>query len=285
MKKILVQIDSDRAPSLFDAVAAYDSGVDTLVQYGGIEPGEVRDLVYGAMFTRGPADLKNTAIFIGGTDVAGGEALLEKAAGTFFGTLRVSVMLDSNGCNTTAAAAVVKVLSAGPARGKRIAVLAGTGPVGQRVAALLAAEGAEVTLTSRKMDRAEAACAAAAKRFGVSIAPAAASEYADIENVLRGAHAAVCTGVEGVMLIPETIWKPHPTLRALADVNAVPPLGIEGSQVHWDGEEVEGKRLFGAIGIGGFKMKVHKRCVARLFESNDLVLDAEEIMKTAKELA
>lgn len=284
MKKILVQMDSDRVPSLFDAVAAYDSGIDELLQYGGIEPSEVRDLVYGAMFTRGPADLKNTAVFIGGIDVAKGEALLEKITGTFFGPLRVSVMLDSNGCNTTAAAAVVKVLSEGPVEGKKVVVLAGTGPVGQRVAALLAAEGAGVTLTSRKTDRAEAACAGVKKRFDMKVTPAAVSGTADIENVLRDAHAAVCTGVEGVMLVPEAVWKPHPKLRVLADVNAVPPLGIEGSQVHWNGEEVEGKRLFGAIGIGGFKMKVHKRCIARLFESNDLVLDAEEVMKTAKEL-
>jgi hypothetical protein len=285
MKKILVQMDSDRTPSLFDAVTAYDSGIDELLQYGGIEPSEVRDLVYGAMFTRGPADLKNTAIFIGGTDVAKGEALLEKVAGTFFGSMRVSAMLDSNGCNTTAAAAVVKVLSAGPVQGKKVVVLAGTGPVGQRVAALLAADGADVTLTSRRMDRAEAACAAVRKRFGAKVTPAAVSGNADMENILRDAHAAVCTGVEGVMLIPEAIWKPHPALKALADVNAVPPLGVEGSRAHWDGEEVAGKRLFGAIGIGGFKMKVHKRCIARLFESNDLVLDAEEIMNTAKELA
>lgn len=284
MKKILVQLDSDQVPSLFDAVTACDSGIDTLLQYGGIGPEAVRDLVYGAMFTRGPEDLKNTAIFIGGTDVAKGEALLGKVTGTFFGPLRVSVMLDSNGCNTTAAAAAVKVLSAGPVEGKRIAVLAGTGPVGQRVAALLAAERAEVILTSRKMDRAKAACAAVEKRFGVKVAPAAVSGTADTEKVLLDAHAAVCTGVEGVMLIPEAVWKPHPTLQALADVNAVPPLGIEGSQVHWNGEEAAGKRIFGAIGIGGFKMKVHKRCIERLFEHSDLVLDAEEVMKMAKEM-
>ena len=285
MKKILVQLDSDRVPSLFDAVTAYDSGIDLLLPYGGIEPKEVRDLVYGAMFTRGPSDLKNTAIFIGGIDVAKGEAILREVTGTFFDPLRVSVMLDSNGCNTTATAAVIKVLSAGPVRGKKTVVLAGTGPVGQRVAALLAKEGAEVTLTSRKLNRAETARAALGERFGAKTTPAAVADNIATASVLEGAHAAVCTGIEGVTLIPEAIWRENPTLRVLADVNAVPPLGIEGTQVHWDGEEIEGKRLFGAIGIGGFKMKVHKRSIARLFERNDLVLDAEEIMKIAKELA
>lgn len=284
MKKILVQLDSDRVPSLFDAVTAYDSGVDVLLPYGGIEPGEVRDLVYGAMFTRGSADLKNSAIFIGGVDVAKGEALLKEVVGTFFDPLRVSVMLDSNGCNTTATAAVVKVLSAGSVQGKKVIVLAGTGPVGQRVSALLAGEGADVTLTSRTFDKARKACASLEERFGIQASPAAVSGSDAVEAVLEDAHAAVCTGVEGVILIPESVWKENQTLQVLADVNAVPPLGIEGTQVHWDGEEIEGKKLFGAIGIGGFKMKVHKRSIARLFEQNDLVLDAEEIMKIAKEL-
>jgi len=110
------------------------------------------------------------------------------------------------------------------------------------------------------------------------------AHFADLKPG-EGACAAVCTGDEGVMLIPESVWKDHPTIRVLADVNAVPPLGVEVTQAHWDGKEINGKLLFGALGIGGLKMKVHKRCVARLFERNDLVLDADEIMISAKELA
>jgi methylenetetrahydrofolate/methylenetetrahydromethanopterin dehydrogenase (NADP+) len=285
MKKILIQFDTDRMPSVFDAVTAYDAGVDVLLQQGGIEPNEVRDLVYGAMFTRGPSDLKNTAVFIGGINVAKGEAILRETAAAFFDPLRVSVMLDANGCNTTAAAAVVKVISAVPVRGRKVVVLAGTGPVGQRVAALLTKEGAEVTLTSRNIDKATAACTALKNRFGATVHPAAVADHAATAGILENACAAVCTGVEGVMLIPERIWKDHPTLRILADVNAVPPLGIEGSKSHWDGQEINGKLLLGAIGIGGLKMKVHKRSIVRLFERNDLILDAEEIMAIAKELA
>ena len=97
--------------------------------------------------------------------------------------------------------------------------------------------------------------------------------------------AVVCTGVEGVQLVPESLWRGHATLKALADVNAVPPLGVEGTKATWDGKEIDGKLLFGALGIGDLKMKVHKRSVARLFETNDQVLDAEGIMATAKELA
>jgi methylenetetrahydrofolate/methylenetetrahydromethanopterin dehydrogenase (NADP+) len=285
MKKILLQLDSDRSASVFDAVTAYDAGADILLQHGGIAPEEVRALVYGAMFTRGPADLKNSAVFVGGTDVAKGEVMLKEVCDSFFGPLRTSVMLDANGCNTTATAAVVKLISIVPVSGAKVVVLAGTGPVGQRAAALFAKEGAEVVLTSRTLARAEAACKAIGERFGATVTPAAAADEDSTRSVLEGAVAVLCTGVTGVTLIPEAMWREHATLRVLGDVNAVPPLGLEATKATWDGKEIDGKTVFGALAIGDLKMKVHKRSIARLFEQNDLVLDAEEIFALAKELA
>src|SRR2546429_360285 len=75
---ILVQLDPDPQPSVFDGVVAVDSGVDHLSRHGGVRPELVRDLVYGALFTRGPADLQRTALFIGGADVSAGEAVLRE---------------------------------------------------------------------------------------------------------------------------------------------------------------------------------------------------------------
>lgn len=284
MKKILIQLDSDRLPSVFDAITAYDAGADRLLQYGGVRPEDVRDLVYGAMFTRGGGDLKNSAIFIGGTNVSQGEAMLKAVRDAFFGPVRVSVMLDANGCNTTAAAAVAKILSEGGVAGKKVVILAGTGPVGQRAAALLAREGAALTLTSRDAARAESACAAIKGRFGVDVSPATVTDLEATRRILEEAHAVLCTGAAGVTLVPEAIWSENATLQVLADVNAVPPLGVGGIESTWDGTEKHGKKVFGALGIGGFKMKIHRGSVARLFEQNDLVLDAEEIFATAKEL-
>jgi hypothetical protein len=284
MKKILLQLDSDEFASVFDTIAAYDSGVDQVLQYGGVKPDEVRDLVYGAIFTRGPEDLKNSAVFIGGSDVATGEKMLKVARKSFIGPLQVSVMLDANGCNTTAAAAVAKVLSAAELEGEKIVVLAGTGPVGIRAAALFAQEGAAVTLTSRSQERADEAAASINERFGVQVSGAMAPDADHVRAVLEDAKAVLCAGAAGSQLLPESIWVEHPTLRVLGDVNAVPPLGIEGIKVHWNGKEKHGKVVFGAIGIGGLKMKIHHGSVARLFEQNDLVLDAEEVYATAKEI-
>ncbi len=68
------------------------------------------------------------------------------------------------------------------------------------------------------------------------------------------------------------------------DLNAVPPLGIEGIDVNDEGVKRHGVIVFGAFGIGNFKTKLHKACVARLFTRNDLVLDAEAIADIAREL-
>ena len=80
-------------------------------------------------------------------------------------------------------------------------------------------------------------------------------------------------------------WAGRAGLRVAADLNAVPPLGIEGIEVTDDGVERDGVTTFGALGVGGLKMKIHKACIARLFERNDLVLDAETIADLAREIA
>ena len=152
-KKILVQLDSDPQPSVFDAVVAVDSGVDHLFQHSSVTPEQVQGLVHGAMFTRGTADLYNTAVFIGGSDVTGGEALLKAATDSFFGPVRVSVLMDASGANTTAAAAVLAAGRHLDLAETNALVLAATGPVGQRVVRLLAAAGATVKAASRSLER------------------------------------------------------------------------------------------------------------------------------------
>ena len=284
MKKLLLQLDSDKHPSVFDTITAYDAGADHVLALGDVAVEDVRDLVYGAMFTRGGEALKNSAVFIGGSDVPTGEAMLKAATDAFFGPVRVSVMMDSNGCNTTAASAVAKILGAADVKGKKAVVLAGTGPVGMRAAAFLAKEGCQTFLTSRRLERAQKAAAQIKERFSVEVTPLAVSDEATTGQALEDAAVVLTAGKAGVQLVPQVLWTEHPTLQVLADVNAVPPLGIEGIKPHWDGKEKFGKVIFGALGIGGLKMKVHRACVARLFESNELVLDAEKVFAIAREM-
>ena len=176
MQTILIQLDTDLQPSVFDRVVAVDSGVGHLFSYSAVTPDTVTGLVHGAIFTRGPADLKNTAIFIGGGSAADGETLLKKVQKTFFGPMRVSVMMDSNGCNTTAAAAIASARRHMTLESVPAVVLGATGPVGLRAAELLAIEKSHVTLVSRTLERAESACAAIRSRLPEAQLTAAAAD-------------------------------------------------------------------------------------------------------------
>jgi hypothetical protein len=285
MRKLLLQLDSSRLPSAFDRVVAYDAGADEVLSYGGVAEGDVRDLVHGAIFTRGLKDLRHTAIFIGGADMTAGERLLAEARKAFFGPFSVSVMLDSNGSNTTAVAAVAKVLqTVGDVSGKRAVVSAGTGPVGQRAAGLLARGGADVLITSRRAADGDRVAHAVAARFGGRVASAEVHDAAAMAKALDGAAILINAGPAGVQIVPRDAWADRPGLQVAVDLNAVPPLGIEGIEVNDNGEERDGVTAFGALGVGGFKMKVHKACVARLFDQNNLVLDAETIADVAHTL-
>jgi hypothetical protein len=285
MRKLLLHLDTSAQPSVFDRIVAYDAGADEVLSYAAVTRETVRDLVHGAIFTRGPKDLHNTAIFIGGTDMSAGEQLLAGVQQTFFGPLRVSVMLDSNGSNTTAVAAVAKLVqTVGDVRGRRAVVVAGTGPVGTRAAGLLAKAGARVAITSRHPDEARRVADAISQRFGGSVEPVVVTDPSHVAAALGGAELLLNAGPAGVQLVPRGAWASAKTLRVLADLNAVPPLGIEGVDVMDAGAERDGTKTFGALGVGNFKMKVHKRCIAKLFERNDLVLDAESIGDVAREL-
>jgi len=250
MQKILIQLDTDQQPSSFDQVVAVDAGAERIFSYGGIDETNVEGLVHGAMFTRGPADLKNTAIFVGGSKVNAGEQLLQQIQRTFFGPMRVSVMMDSNGCNTTAAAAVVAAKKHVSLSDASALVLGGTGPVGQRVAQLLASEGCRVKLASRSLDRAASVC----------------------DSIRTG-------------FLPEGSLTQITDLKVAVDLNAVPPTGIADIQATDKASDKDGVICYGALGAGGTKMKVHKQAIQQLFESNDRVLDTSQIYELALSVA
>jgi shikimate 5-dehydrogenase len=200
----------------------------------------------------------------------------------FFSNFRVSVMLDSNGSNTTAAAGVALLAKAKPLAGKKAIVLAGTGPVGLRAAAFLHSEGAEVAITSRQKSRADAAAKALQDRFGFTPTAIEAADNAARASAVKGADIVFAAGAIGVQLLEEKDWQNDPTIELIADVNAQPPLGVGGVEATDKAKERHGKIVIGALGVGGLKLKLHRACIGQLFESADKVLDAEEIYAQAK---
>lgn len=276
--KILIQLDSDPHASVFDAVVAVDAGVDHLLQYSSVEPIEVRDLVHGAMFTRGPADLKSTAIFIGGSNVARGEELLKQVTSQFFGPMRVSVLMDANGANTTAAAAVVAAARHLDLKGATATVLAATGPVGQRVVKLLAMQGCRVRVVSRDVSRAELVCRLMKESLPqAELEPMTSEGPNAIERSLKDSHLLVAAGAAGVELVSASQRMNATSLKVAIDLNAVAPMGIADVQAGDKAVERSGQIVYGALGVGGTKMKIHKAAIRQLFESNSSVMDAAEV--------
>lgn len=288
---ILIQLDTDSQPSVFDAVVAVDAGVGHLLRHGGVKPGDVQALVHGALFTRGPGDLNRSAVFVGGSDVSAGEAVLKAVTQTFFGPFQVSVLFDPNGCNTTAAAAVLAAIDGASQtrvsiEGATVAVLGATGPVGQRVARLLLRQGesVQVRVGSRRLDRATATASLIREVTDRESIPFATADNDSLAQGIEGADVIVSAGAAGALLLPESVWRSS-TAKVLIDLNAVPPLGVEGVSASDRGKDLGGILAWGALGVGATKMKIHKNAVAELFTSNTKVIDAEQCLAIGRALA
>lgn len=285
MKNILIQLDTDPLPSTFDRVVAVDAGADEIFSFGGITPENVEGLVHGAMFTRGPQDLMHTAIFVGGSNVPAGEAVFERVKKTLFPPFSVSVMMDSNGSNTTAAATVLCAMKHLNLAETSALVLAGTGPVGFRVAQLLLGQGARVSLASRSLQRSQEACQRLSASFpNAKLTPCESTSAAGMQSATEGVQLVVAAGAAGVSLITSEQLKAISTLRVAIDLNAVSPAGIEGVAVMDKAKDREGIITYGAIGVGGTKMKIHHAAVRSLFESNDRRYDTKAIFELGQQL-
>jgi methylenetetrahydrofolate/methylenetetrahydromethanopterin dehydrogenase (NADP+) len=220
--------------------------------------------------------------------VSAGEEIFDEVQKAFFGPFRLSVMIDSNGCNTTAATTIARIAKARSLSGER-AVVIGLGAVGLRSATLLEKEGCEVTMAALSPDlfggnrpHRTPRGLAVAQRLGFEVGEPKNRD--ELEALLDDAQVVLSAGPAGVPVLRRDFWAQHPTIELLADYNAAEPLGIEDTKATDDLADYDGKLVLGALAIGGPKMKVHKACVRRLFESNDQLLDTDAVYAIAKEL-
>ena len=283
-KKVLLQFDHEEHASSFDSIVAIDSEIDHLLTYSQVTPIHIEPLIHGAIFTRGPQDLNHTAAFFGGSDVGRSIELFEQAQKCFFGPLKISMMSDPNGSNTTAAAAVLSALKHGPLTGKQVTVLAATGPVGLRISRLVAAAGANVKVCSRSLTRATQACKVIESQTGTMPEPCEAAVPVKAAEATEGADIVFAAGAAGIELLDADWLQSNKSASLALDINAVPPVGIAGIDSMDCGTERNSKVCYGAIGIGQLKMKIHKRCIAKMFESNDQILDTDEIFAIGEQI-
>jgi methylenetetrahydrofolate/methylenetetrahydromethanopterin dehydrogenase (NADP+) len=285
MKKILIQLDTDHHASAFDAIAAYDADVDVVIGYGDITAENLTDVVQGAIFPRGPDGLANTAFWVGGSKVRDGEAVFKAAQKLFFKPFNPSIMLDSDGSNTTAAAAVARVRSAVDLKGTKAAVI-GVGPVGLRTAELLRREDAEVTAftfppDAMKGGHRRAAGIPVAQEAGFEVIEPGSSD--ELDGALADHTVIFAAGPAGTQILRRSGWMQE-GVRVVVDYSAAEPVGVEGLDRGDSLEEEDGVLKLGALAVGGPKMKLQKACIQRMFETKGTVMDLEGVYDVALEV-
>ena len=292
-RSILHMLSPLKHMSPFDVNMALDAGYDSVTPYTNVTLEEIEPLVQDAMFSRSPRDAVRTGVFIGGKDAIQALDMVEKARKALLKPFEISIFADPAGSFTTAAAMVAcveKVLKDKKQRslsGTKVVVYGATGVVGFSSAVIAALEGAQVTLAGYNgPDRVEKATQEIRKRFGVETYFADASDHDKVLNLLVNSEIALCAGRAGVQILSADDINQAKGLLVGADVNAVPPLGIEGVGLHDDGKELpSGAFGIGALAIGNVKYQTEFRLFKKMATSDTaLCIDFRDAFKLAREL-
>ena len=292
-KHILHMLAPGRHASPFDVNMALDAGFDAVVPYSAVTQEEVAGLVQDAIFSRPPRLGSHTGIFIGGKNAIAALDMLAAARKAMLPPFEVSLFADPAGSFTTAAAMVAKLerlLCAERGRGLaglKVVVFGATGVVGFAAAVIAAAEQAEVTLVGYDgLARVQRAAEDIAHRFSLRVTPVDGSSEAAKCRIVGGAEAVFSAGRAGVRVLSAAQLAAAPGLLAVADVNAVPPSGIEGLDAGADGAPLAGGALgLGALAIGGIKYRTQLGLFHRMIESDKPVsFDFRDAFALAREL-
>ncbi len=263
-KNILHMITPLKHASPFDVNMALDAGFDAVLPYTGVTLAEVPGLVQDAIFSRPPKIGVRTGMFIGGKNAIAALDMLAAAKGALVPPFGISFFADPAGSFTTAAAMVAcveKVLRSKKDRsmkGVKVAVFGATGVVGFSAAVIAAQEGANVTLVGYDgIKRVSDAAAEIKARFALDTRAADGSDDAKKSAILADAEAALCAGRAGVRILTAAQIAGAKGLLVTADVNAVPPAGIEGLDLMANGAELNGHGTLGIgpLAIGNIKYK------------------------------
>ena len=293
-KKVFIFLDTDKHASPFDILTTIDVFPDaTILKYESVTAEDAEKIVYDAMFPRGPEGAKHTKIFINGRDFKMVNEILERAKKCMFSPFELSVIVDPRGAYTTASAAVAKTLELsiekdfGGLEGKNVTVLAGTGPVGQTAARLYASEKANVVVTSRELQKASSVAVKINEEFGEERARGVEAQTPDeVGKAIANADIILSAGAAGTQLLPMDVLREYgKKCRIVADINAIPPLGVEGLKSKAEGEEFL-PNIFGigALTIGKLKNKVEVELIRRAAEEPKGIFDYNMAYEIAKKL-
>ena len=291
-RKLFIFLDTDKHASPFDILTTIDIFPDaTILKYEDVTVEDAEKIIYDAMFPRGPEGAKHTKIFINGRDFKRANDILEKAKKCMFPPFELAIIIDPRGAYTTATAAVAKTLELSLVKGfgglgnKAVTILAGTGPVGQTAARLYASEKANVIVTSRDLQKASSVVTKINEEFeGERVRGVEAQTSDEIGKAIENAEIILSTGAAGAQLLPLDVLKEYgKKCRIVADINAIPPLGVEGLKSEADGEEILPNVFgIGALAIGKLKNKVEAKLIKRAAEEPRGIFDYRMAYEIAK---
>ncbi|WP_201026362.1 NAD(P)-dependent methylenetetrahydromethanopterin dehydrogenase [Paramesorhizobium deserti] len=284
-----------RQMSPFDVNIAIDAGYDAVVPYTDVGLSDVGNLVQDAIFSRPPDAGVATGIFLAGKDAPTGLDMLDAAKKAMVPPFEISVFADPAGSFTTAAAMVAKVEKALAKHHERrladvsVAIFGATGVVGYCTAVIAASEGADVKIVGHDgLRRVEEIAASIKDRFGVTVTPVDGSSEEKKSEIVKGANVLLAAAKAGVQVISTAQLQNAPDLLVAADVNAVPPAGIEGLKVNANGEQLDGTKAIGIgpLSIGNVKYKTQSGLFVRMIEAKKpVIFDFRDAFTLARDLA
>jgi methylene-tetrahydromethanopterin dehydrogenase len=293
-KNILHMVNSTKHTSPFDANMALDAGYDAVLTYPNVTLEEITGLVQDAIFSRPPKVGVRTGMFFGGRNASLALDMMAKAKQALVPPFGISFFADPAGSFTTAAAMVAcveKVLGERKRRtlkGLKVAVFGATGVVGFASAVLAALEGSDVTLVGYDGIRRVSDGAKEIKaRFAVEVRAADGSDEQKKSAILAESDAAFCAGRAGVLILSSDQIAAAKNLVIVADVNAVPPPGVEGLEMQANGQELtaHGTLGLGPLAIGNIKYKTEFGLFQKMIAAKSPVqLDFRDAFAFAREL-
>lgn len=292
-RKVFIFLDTEKHATPFDILTTIDVVPDCYVlKYEAVAAEDVEAIIYDAMFPRGEEGTKHTKVFINGKNLGQVEEILNRAKNCMFQPFELAIIVDPRGAYTTAAAAVAKTLQTlveggvGSLEDKRVTVLAGTGPVGQTAVMLYALEKACVTITSRTLTKAESVATKINEEIGDERVRAVETQVnEDTGKAIEDADVIFSAGAAKVQLLSSDVLKKYGLkCRVVADVNAIPPFGVEGLEPDAERKVIRGTIGVGGLVIGRLKNKVEQELIRRAADESKGVFDYRTSYDIAKKL-
>ncbi len=293
-KNLLFFLDTGERASPFDIYMGYEAGYDVVIPYSKVEPEETEELVQDIIFPGGPKGVKQTSVFIGGSEFEKVTNVLENAKEAMFEPFESPIIVDPEGAYTTASALVAKAeaslskIREGSLEDKKVTVVAGTGPVGQTAAEICADAGADTLITEtwgKVADQLDEIAEEVSERAGTKIEGMVTTNDEKKYESIKDADVILSTGAEGIQTISEDVLERlDGKARVVCDTNAVPPTGIEGLDPNDDMERIsENLYGIGALTIGNLKKKMELNLLKEAKEADKGIYDYKNSFEIARE--